>query len=177
MSLEVVRALNERAGCGLELVDLTQQGQSGAAYVRWPDGREAVVTTALATIDQMRQTAEILAEVRARGIPVPAHQFLFDLGDGTVAVVQERMPGTTATRADLSVVDAIIAINERFAGLLVDRPDVGPPPLSLGRPGDKIPLDLIEAHSDRARRLLQAIRATATGPDRMCAATTSSTSI
>lgn len=67
MSLEIFVALNERAGCGLELVGLIEQGQSGAAYVRWPDGREAVVTTAFATIDHMRQTAEVLAEVRALG--------------------------------------------------------------------------------------------------------------
>ncbi|MGW5363332.1 aminoglycoside phosphotransferase family protein [Actinopolymorpha pittospori] len=164
MSLEVVQALNERAGCRLELVGLIEQGQSGAAYVRWPDGREAVVTTAFAPIELMRQTAEVLADVRRLGIPVPAHEFLFDLGDGTVAVVQERLPGSTVTRPALSTVDAIIAMNERFAGLLANRPDIRPPPLSLGRPGDKTPTDLIERHSPRARRLLDAIRTT--GGDR-----------
>lgn len=160
MSLEVVQALNEHAGCRLELVGLIEQGQSGAAYVRWPDGREAVVTTAFAPIELMRQTAEVLADVRTPGIPVPAHEFLFDLGDGTVAVVQERLPGSTVTRPDRSTVDAIIAMNERFAGLLTNRRDVEPPPLSLGRPGDKTPTDLIERHSSRALRLLDAIRGT-----------------
>lgn len=166
MSLELVRALNERAGCRLELVGLIDRGQSGAAYVRWPDGRESVVTTAFATMDRMRQTAEILADVRALGIPVPAHEFLHDLGDGTIAVVQERLTGSTANRADVDIVDAIIAMNERFAGLLVERPDVQPPRLSLGRPGDPIPTDLIEAHSERARRLLRVIRGTAGEPGR-----------
>ncbi|WP_460522832.1 hypothetical protein [Flindersiella endophytica] len=50
MSREVVRALNDRAGCELVLTGLIEQGQSGAAYVRWPDGRESVVTTAFASI-------------------------------------------------------------------------------------------------------------------------------
>jgi aminoglycoside phosphotransferase (APT) family kinase protein len=163
MSRDVVLALNERAGCQLELVGLVDQGQSGAAYVRWPDGRDAVVTTAFATIDQMRQTAEVLADVRPLGIPVPAHEFLFDLGDGTVAVVQQRLPGSTVTTPDVSTVDAIVAINERFAGLLAHRPDVEPPPLSLGRPGDRIPCEPIEQHSSRARRLLGAIRSTGCG--------------
>ncbi len=62
MSREVVLALNERAGCRLEWVGLIEQGQSGAAYVRWPDGREAVVTRAFDSIDRMRQTAEVLPE-------------------------------------------------------------------------------------------------------------------
>lgn len=57
-------------------------------------------------------------------------------------------------------------MNERFAGLLANRPDVEEPPLSLGRPGDTVPFDLIERHSPRARRLLHAIRSTA-GADRV----------
>lgn len=161
MSLDVVLALNERAGCGLDVVGLIEQGQSGAAYVKWPDGRDGVVTTAFASIDLMRRTADVLAYVRTLGVPVPAHDFLFDLGDGRVAVVQERLPGSTVKRPDVATVDAIIAVNERFAGLLADRPDIGPPPLSLGRPGDDIPVDLIEGHSERARRLLDATRSTA----------------
>lgn len=167
MSQDVVRALNERAGCGLEFVGLIEQGQSGAAYVRWPDGRESVVTTAFASLERMRLTASVLAEVRELGIPVPLHEFLLDLEDGTVAVVQERLPGSTVTRADTGIVDAIVAVNERFAGLLAHRPEVAPPRLSLGRPGDRIPHELVEAHSGRASRLVAAIRRTApeTGPD------------
>ena len=46
MTADLVRALNERAGLALELTGIIDRGQSGAAYVRWPDGRESVVTTA-----------------------------------------------------------------------------------------------------------------------------------
>ncbi|HEX4213603.1 MAG TPA: phosphotransferase [Candidatus Dormibacteraeota bacterium] len=149
MSVEVVRALNQRAGCRLDLVGPVDRGQSGAAYVRWPDGRESVVTTAFATLTLMRQTAEVLADVRALGIPVPAHEFLLDLGDGRVAVVQERLPGDQAVRAGVSTVDAIIAMNERFAHLLAGRSDIDAPRLSLGRAGDPTPYQVVEHHSAR----------------------------
>lgn len=156
----MVRALNDRAGCALELTGVIDQGQSGAAYVRWPDGRESVVTTAFASMALMRQTAEVLDQVRTLGIPVPRHQFLFEVEPGTVAVVQERLPGTSASAADVGTVDAVIAINERFAGLLRGRDDVARPRLSLGRPGDPTPSEPVEAHSARARRLVSQVRAT-----------------
>ncbi len=156
----MVRALNERAGCAFEVTGVVDQGQSGAAYVRWPDGRESVVTTAFASMALMRQTAEVLAEVRTLGIPVPRHEFLFEVEPGTVAVVQERLPGSILTVADMSAVDAVMSVNERFAGLLGKRPDVSPPRLSLGRPGDPTPWEAVEAHSGRARRFVSRARAT-----------------
>ncbi len=166
MSRDAVRALNERAGCNLALVGLVERGQSGAAYVRWPDGRNSVVTTALTSLEHMHQTSEVLAAVKANGLPVPEHEVLLPLDDGTIAVVQERLPGSTVTAPDTAHVDAIIALNERFAGLLATRPDIPTPRLSLGRPTDAIPTEPIERHSARARRLLHHIRDTATGgPD------------
>ncbi|MEQ4206177.1 aminoglycoside phosphotransferase family protein [Actinopolymorpha sp. B9G3] len=163
MSRDAVRALNERAGCNLELLGLVEQGQSGAAYVRWPDGRDAVVTTALTTLEHMQQTAEVLAALKTKGLPVPEHEFLLPLDDGTIAVVQERLPGSTVAAPDTPHVHALITLNERFAGLLASRPDVPTPRLSLGRPTDAIPAELIERHSARARRLLRHIRDTADG--------------
>ncbi len=161
MSPELVQALNDRARCGLEITGIIEQGQSGAAYVRWPDGRNAVVTTAFGAMAHMRQTADVLAEVRMRGIPVPEHQFLFEIRPGTVAVVQERLPGTTVKAPDVAAVEAVVAVNDRFASLLADRPDVAPPPLSLGRPGDPSSTEPLRRHSARSRRLLRVIRRTA----------------
>lgn len=161
VSIEMVRVLNDRAGCELVVTGVIDQGQSGAAYVRWPDGRESVVTTAFASMALMRQTAQVLAEVRSLGIPVPRHEFLFEVEPGTVAVVQERLPGTSVTAAGVGTVDAVLAVNERFAGLLRGRDDVAPPLLSLGRPGDPTPSEQVEAHSARARRLVAQVRATA----------------
>lgn len=158
MSLELVHELNAQAGCGLTVVEVIDRGQSGAVFVRWPDGRDSVVTTAFGTIARMRQTAEVLEEVRAQGLPVPRHEFLFEVSPGTVAVVQERLPGRPLARADVATVDAVVAINERFAGLLADRPEVPGPILSLGRPDDPVPAETVERYSERARRLVERIR-------------------
>jgi aminoglycoside phosphotransferase (APT) family kinase protein len=166
VTAELVRILNERCDCGLVITGLTDEGQSGAAYVRWPDGRDSVVTTAFASLDRMRRTAEVLADIRSAGIPVPRHEFLHDLGDGTVAVVQERLPGSTRPTADptrigIAQFEAIVAMTERVAGLLADRPSLEPPRLSFGRDSDPTPINPIQQHSRRARALLDAIRGTA----------------
>jgi aminoglycoside phosphotransferase (APT) family kinase protein len=166
VTAELVRILNERCDCGLVITGVTDEGQSGAAYVRWPDGRDSVVTTAFGSLDRMRRTADVLADVRSLGIPVPRHEFLLDLGDGTVAVVQQRLPGSTRPTADpnqigIAQFEAIVELNERFAGLLADRPAIEPPRLSFGREGDPTPIDLVEQHSRRARALLDAIRGAA----------------
>ncbi|WP_152362369.1 aminoglycoside phosphotransferase family protein [Microlunatus speluncae] len=158
MSIELVRELNALAGCGLEVVEEIHRGQSGAVFVRWPDGRESVVTTAFATIARMEQTAEVLEDVRAQGLPVPRHEFLLEVSPGTVAVVQERLPGRPRSRTDVATVDAAVAVNERFAGLLADRPEVPGPILSLGRPDDPVPAEAVEEHSERARRMVALIR-------------------
>jgi hypothetical protein len=55
-------------------------------------------------------------------------------------------------------VDAAVAMNERFAGLLADRPEVPGPILSLGRPDDPVPAEAVEDHSERARRVVELIR-------------------
>lgn len=42
----------------------------------------------------------------------------------------------TVSEPTRDTVDAIIAMNERFAGLLAGREEMGPPLLNLGRPDD-----------------------------------------
>lgn len=117
MSVELVRELNDRAGCGLEITGVIDRGQSGAAYVQWPDGRNSVVTTAFTTLAHMEQTAEVLDQIRTLDIPVPRHEYLLEVQPGTVAVVQERLPGTPRTVADLDTIQAVLIMNDRFAGL------------------------------------------------------------
>ncbi|MBM7783395.1 aminoglycoside phosphotransferase family protein [Tenggerimyces flavus] len=157
---ELVDFVNERAGCGLELIGIAPQGQSGgAAFVRWPDGHQSVVTTAMASLDHMRQTAEILAYAKGLGLPVPHHELLLPRDDGLVAVVQERLPGKPIAASDASTIDAMVALNERFAHLLADRTDVPIPPLCLRESGDPVPRhEPLEQHSDRSRRLLKRIK-------------------
>jgi aminoglycoside phosphotransferase (APT) family kinase protein len=154
MSLDLVAAVNRQVGCGLQVTGVAGQGQSGGAViVRWPDGREGVVTTGLVSQERMVQTAEVLDEVRGRGIPVPRIYVVVPVDDGRTAVVQEKLPGATIIEPGAEAIDAIVAVNDRFAGLLVNRPDVPPPQLQLP-PAD----GLLEQYDARSRRLLDRIR-------------------
>lgn len=167
MSVELVRILAERGGYDLELIGVTDEGQSGAAYVRWPDGHESVVTTAFATLDHMQQTARILSELRSRGIPVPVHEVLLDCGDGTVAVVQERLPGATlqTTEATPELIDAIVTMNDRFAGLLADRSDIRLPEFHPRFPADPGVIKTVESHDHHAAAMVQKVRDALDHPD------------
>lgn len=86
------------------------------------------MTQATVPAARMRQTADVLEMARHRGLPVPRHELTVELDNGVVAVVQERLPGTQASHVDAEGVDALVAVNDRFAGLLADRPDVPIPP-------------------------------------------------
>ncbi|MGW5361747.1 phosphotransferase [Actinopolymorpha pittospori] len=162
----LVAAVNARTGSRLKLVGVAEHGETGgAAYVRWPDGRAGVVTHVFhRSIEQARHDAEVLALLRSRGLPVPRHDLLVDLGGGTVAVVQERLPGSPAKRTDPAVIEAMVTMNERFAGLLADRPDVPIRPLHLRESGPVFPRhETLAEHSDRSRRMLRLIREIGSG--------------
>lgn len=158
----VVAEINQRTGSGLELVGLAEQqgGVSSAAFVRWPDGREGALIRTWTPPDRMRQTAEALALARTRGLPVPRHDLILQLADGMTAVVQERLPGRHLRRVGAGAVDMLVAMNERFAGLLADRPDVPPPPAFPAPDPEGHPWErTLGRYSDRTRRLLQQVRA------------------
>ena len=108
----VVAEINDRTTSGLEVVGLADQvgGTSSAAFVRWPDGREAALTRTTTPLSVMRQTARVLEEARARGLPVPRHDLVMELSDGYVAVVQERMPGSQVSEVNPEVIDAFAAL-------------------------------------------------------------------
>jgi aminoglycoside phosphotransferase (APT) family kinase protein len=153
----VVAEINARTDSGLELVGLADQvgGTSSAAFVSWPDGRQAALTRTTTSLPVMLQTAQALATARARGLPVPRHDLVLELADGYVAVVQERMPGRQVAQVDAGVIDAFAAMNERFADVLADHRDV-PPPAAFPDDGsaDYGWGDTLARHSDRGRRLL-----------------------
>lgn len=150
----IVDAVNKHAGCGLVESGRARHGEtSGAVFVRWPDGRDGVLTVATIPVDRMRQTAEVLATLRDRGLPVPIQQLIAELPDGTVAVVQERLPGSPPSRTDVTVVDKMVELNECFAGLLANRPDIPMQPLTRAE-HEKTLADF----DDRSRRMLDRIR-------------------
>ncbi len=156
----LVRRINQRAGYGLvHLGDADSGETSGAAYVRWPDGHRSAVTQAMVSAAPMRQTADVLEMARHRGLPFPRHELTVELDHGVVAVVQERLPGTRVARVDAEIIDALVAVNDRFAGLLAERLDVPVPPLNLPRAGTGDPrYELVGRYSDRSRRVLGRIR-------------------
>ena len=162
----LVAEVNARAGLRLTVTGVADQGETGGAvYVRWPDGRAGVVTRSYAGIDHMVQTADVLSKLRDRGLPVPRHEAIVPLADGVVGVVQERLPGAPPRRTDKAVIDTVLAMNERFAGMLADRPDVPVPRLHLQRSGPEFPRhETLEGYDDRSRRLLRIIREIGAAP-------------
>lgn len=136
----LVRQVNRRVGCELVYLGDADLGETaGAAFVRWPDGREGVVTCSTVSAPRMREAAEVLELARSRGIPVPLQQLAVELDDHVVAVVQERLPGRHAATVDASVIDTLVDVNERCAGILADRTDVAIPPLHLSQSGTHFP--------------------------------------
>lgn len=152
-----IAGIQARTGIRLELLGSAVGGQVGAAYVRWPDGRDGVLTGG-PPVAESERTAGVLALARERGLPVPAYQLIADLDD-TVVLVQERLPGRKPDRVDRPLVEKMVAINEKFAGLLAARTDVPAPDLYLDHSGPGFCVhESLEIHSDRSRRLLGWIR-------------------
>lgn len=152
-----IAGIRARTGTRLELLGPAAGGQVGAAYVRWPDGRDGVLTGG-PPVAQSQRTAGVLALARERGLPVPAYQLVVELNDA-VALVQERLPGRKPDRVDRALVEKMVAINERFAEILAERTDVPPPDLYLDRSGPGFCIhESLEIHGDRSRRLLGWIR-------------------
>jgi hypothetical protein len=146
----LVAAINQRTAAGLTVVGRAEFGElGGAIYVQWPEGRPAVVTRFLGTLAEAERTAEVLAYVRARGLPVPRHEMVVEVDDGVV-FVQERLPAAPPRPLTPARIDALVEINDRFADAVVGRPDV---PVA-SRPVEPS----IAGSSPRLRRVLDEIR-------------------
>jgi aminoglycoside phosphotransferase (APT) family kinase protein len=156
----LVAEVNRRTDERLTLTETAEHGESGgAAYVRRRDGREAVVTWTRTPVERMRTTADVLWQARDRDLPVPRHELVVELGDGSVAVVQERLPGRPASRLDAATIDAMVAANERFANLLVGRTDVLTAEMHLRRSGPPYCRhEVLMGDGERSRDLIRIIR-------------------
>ena len=154
--------LNEHTGAALELQGLLPDGEVGAARVRWPDGRAGVLTYWGDASDEawrrIEGTEELLAVARAHGIPAPRYDLVARLPE-RIAVVQERLPGVAPAQVDVHLVQTMVEIAGRGAGLLVNRADVPAAELYLLRsgPGFCVHASLAQ-YDDRTRRLLALIR-------------------
>lgn len=151
----LIEELNSRTGAGLTLVGIAEHGESGGAvYAQLPDGRQVVVVRSARPITAILETAQVVAVGRSRGLPLPRYEVVTEVDQGT-AIVQERMPGVAGTRIDVADLDAMLAINERFAGVLADRLEVPIPQLQL-RDGPRHAS--LALYSKRSRALLDEIQ-------------------
>ncbi|NUT21257.1 MAG: phosphotransferase [Hamadaea sp.] len=100
-------------------------GEVGAAYVRWPDGTRSVLTSGRPA------SVALIPVARAAGIPAP--DYLLCVDD---LVVQELLPGVPPATLDDDVLRQLLAVHDRFAGLLPDGsvPGAGRPLLDPSRP-------------------------------------------
>lgn len=114
-----VRRLAELTGVSLTVEGPCPGGEVGAAYVRWPDGHTSVLNYGAA------RAADLVEVARAAGIPAPRYELVTTVDDTTV-VVQERLPGLPPQGADRTLVEQMVALNSRLAGLLATAP-AGPP--------------------------------------------------
>ena len=128
-------------------------GEVGAAYVRWPDGRRSVLT------EGRSRTGALVDRARAAGVPT-ARQELAAHVDGAHVIVQQRLPGSPPGTVDAELVRQLIAVTDKLAGLLGDRPDPRPADLHLTGDGPGYCLhEPLATHSARTARLLDRIRA------------------
>jgi len=134
----------------------------GAIYVQWPDGSPGVVTRFRGELADAQRTASVVEHARQLGLPLPRHDLVLAVDTGVV-VVQERLTGDPPGQVTPAVIDAIVGLNDRFAGLLADRPDVPSLPLrpndsgDLVNGGEVIRGRTLAEYSDRGRRIWDAI--------------------
>jgi hypothetical protein len=148
----VLDRIAEITGVRLLLEGPCPGGEVGAAYVRWPDGRRSVLT------EGRSRTGPLVDRARAAGVPT-ARQELAARVDGLHVIVQQRLPGAPPATVDATLVDQLITVTDRLAGLLAADP--APRPADLYLTGDGPGFCLhgpLAAHSPRAARLLDRIR-------------------
>jgi aminoglycoside phosphotransferase (APT) family kinase protein len=122
----MINTINELTGARLELEGRAAAGAlGGAVLVSWPDSRPAVVTVFHGDVAAAQRVAAAVNALAAVGLPVPRHDLVVDLGD-SVAFVQQRLPSGPTQRFSEAQVNAIWAINDRFAGAAAAVTDVLP---------------------------------------------------
>jgi aminoglycoside phosphotransferase (APT) family kinase protein len=150
--VELARRLGARTGTRLVVEEPCAGGEVGAAYVRWPDGRRGVLTMSTP------RSPALVAVARAAGLPVARYELTEQL-DGAFVVVQELLPGAPPATVDRPLVDAMIALNRRMAGLLADRPHIPAVRLYLRDSGPGFCLhEPLAGYDRRTTRLLAWVR-------------------
>jgi hypothetical protein len=129
-----LKLLNESAGTAIEMVGPAPGGAVGAAFVRWPDGRDGVLTRGPNDLTHLELASGILDQAREFGIPCPTYDLVHRVAD-SVIIIQQRLPGAPPAQVDDRLVASMIDLNDRFADVLIDRRDVPLLDLYLDRSG------------------------------------------
>jgi len=151
---QLLREVNDATGAGLEFLGQAAAGEVGAAFVRWPDGRDGVLTRGFGSAADLRRTAEVLDAARQDCLPVPRYDLLAEL-PGSVGVVQERLPGQAPQTVDRALLESMIALTDQFA----DRGGSLPvPSMYLLESGPGFCLhESLQVYDDRTRKLLDRV--------------------
>jgi aminoglycoside phosphotransferase (APT) family kinase protein len=146
----LIEDLHAHTGIQLEFAGMPALGATGgAAFVRWPDGRDGVLSRCAESKAQLLRTGEVLTGLRAGGVPAPRYELIVELPDCTL-LVQERLPGEpTPSHIDLPMMRAILTMLDTFEGALAGFQDV--PRLDLRL--DESKTAALERYDDRSRRL------------------------
>ena len=158
-----VEYLNTQTGSQFTFLGMAELGETNAAaYVQWPNGRRGVLTRTRYPIQHLKRTAEIMELIRTAGVPAPRYELIVQVRDWSV-LVQERLPGAplAGSHIDLPMMEAILALNESFAGLLSRRPDV--PTIEMRSATEVTAAGApryaaLERYDDRTRELFARIR-------------------
>jgi hypothetical protein len=151
---QLLREVNDATGAGLEFLGQAAAGEVGAAFVRWPDGRDGVLTRGFGSAADLRRTAEVLDAARQDGLPVPRYDLLAEL-PGSVGVVQERLPGQAPQTVDRALLESMIALTDQFAGRGGSLPV---PSMHLLESGPGFCLhESLQVYDDRTRKLLDRV--------------------
>lgn len=155
----LVDSINEAFDLRLSFRGMAGGGNVGAGYVADPDGHRFVLTWQPdASASRHETIAELVHIARARGVPAPRYEHVLQVGPD-VAVLQELLPGGQPGNATTELVEAMLALNERLRGALVDRVDVPAAELYLRRSGPGFCLhEPLQEYGTRTRRLLARIR-------------------
>ncbi|MGW5192974.1 phosphotransferase [Kribbella sp. NPDC004138] len=152
---QLLREVNDATDAGLEFLGQAAAGEVGAAFVRWPDGRDGVLTRGFGSAADLRRTAEVLDAARQEGLPVPRYDLLAEL-PGSVGVVQERLPGQAPQTVDRALLESMIALTDQFAGRGGSLPV---PSLYLFESGPGFCLhESLQVYDDRTRKLLDRLQ-------------------
>ncbi|GAA0527833.1 hypothetical protein GCM10010172_05470 [Paractinoplanes ferrugineus] len=148
----ILERIHDITGVRLVLEGPCPGGEIGAAYVRWPDGRQSVLTAA------RTRSAALVDRARAAGVPTARHELTARV-DGIRVVVQQRLPGAPPTRPDATLVRQMLHVNDQLADLLTGTAAPQPAELHLTSDGPGFCLhEPLRTHSPRTARLLDWVR-------------------